>query len=210
MQSQRWLTVQENQPKRIVTECSKEQLLQPNLAEFEDEEDTKREQRESSTPQEQPQPMRRLNMSTPHDEDIARVREIARRKLQRDAWIGRLEAAINFFCVWECCEPWIAVQQAVKIFILDPFVELFITICILLNTACMALDHEGIDEANERMLERANFVFTCIFAAEALLKIIATSPKFYFTERWNIFDFLIAIISVVELCMEELSELSEG
>ena len=157
-----------------------------------------------------PQPPRRANLSTPQDDDIARVRELARQRLRRDAWIGRLEATVDFCCVWDCCGCWIAVQEAVKWFILDPFVDLFITICILLNTVCMAMDHEGIDKTKEEWLEGANMVFTIIFAAEALLKMIALSPKFYFMERWNCFDFLIAFISVVELCIEKVNEMDQG
>jgi hypothetical protein len=36
-----------------------------------------------------------------------------------------------------------------------------------------------------------------IFAIEALLKIIAFGPKFYFIENWNKFDFLIVIFSIL-------------
>ena len=148
----------------------------------------------------------RTNLSTPQDEDIARVREMARRRMAREAWISRVNAAVDFCCVWECSPGWINFQGYLEWFIMDPFVDLFITICILLNTVCMSLDREGIDPKNEERLEYANTVFTIIFAAEALLKIVALSPKQYFAEIWNRFDSLIAAMSVAELILEYFFE----
>ena len=51
-------------------------------------------------------------------------------------------------------------------------------------------------------------VFTAIFAAEAGLKILALSPKFYFQEGWNIFDSIIVFLSLVELGLEGVQGLS--
>lgn len=44
-----------------------------------------------------------------------------------------LEAAlkgIDVFCIWDCCEPWLKFQEWVAFIVFDPFVELFITLCI--------------------------------------------------------------------------------
>ena len=51
-------------------------------------------------------------------------------------------------------------------------------------------------------------MFTAIFAAEAGLKILALSPKFYFQEGWNIFDSIIVFLSLVELGLEGVQGLS--
>ena len=59
---------------------------------------------------------------------------------------------------------------------MDAFVDLFITICILLNTLFMALDHHGQSEKMTRVLTLGNYVFTSIFTAECVLKIIAMTP----------------------------------
>jgi voltage-gated sodium channel type II alpha len=45
-------------------------------------------------------------------------------------------------------------------------------------------------------------VFTGIFTAEALLKMIALSPKIYFKNRWNIFDIIIVSFSLLELGLD--------
>lgn len=50
--------------------------------------------------------------------------------------------------------------------------------------------------------------FTATFAIEATLKLLALSPKFYFREGWNIFDFVIVVLSLLELGLENVSGLS--
>ena len=50
--------------------------------------------------------------------------------------------------------------------------------------------------------------FTATFAIEAVMKLIALSPKFYFREGWNIFDFVIVALSLIELGLASVSGLS--
>lgn len=50
--------------------------------------------------------------------------------------------------------------------------------------------------------------FTATFAIEATLKLIAMSPKYYFQEGWNIFDFIIVALSLLELGLEGVQGLS--
>ena len=50
--------------------------------------------------------------------------------------------------------------------------------------------------------------FTATFGIEAGLKLLANSPKFYFREGWNIFDFIIVTLSLVELGLESASGIS--
>ncbi|NXV86402.1 SCN1A protein, partial [Calonectris borealis] len=44
-------------------------------------------------------------------------------------------------------------------------------------------------------------VFTGIFTAEMILKIIALDPYYYFQQRWNIFDSIIVTLSLIELSL---------
>lgn len=50
--------------------------------------------------------------------------------------------------------------------------------------------------------------FTATFGIEAALKLIAMSPKYYFQEGWNIFDFIIVALSLLELGLEGVQGLS--
>lgn len=65
---------------------------------------------------------------------------------------------IDTFCVWDCCEPWLKLQSWISFIVFDPFVELFITLCIVVNTMFMALDHHDMDKHMEKILKRGNYV----------------------------------------------------
>lgn len=45
----------------------------------------------------------------------------------------------------------------------DPFVELFITLCIVVNTLFMALDHHDMDKDMEKVLKTGNYVSNMAF-----------------------------------------------
>lgn len=65
---------------------------------------------------------------------------------------------IDFLCVWDCCWAWLKFQEWVALIVFDPFVELFITLCIVVNTLFMALDHHDMDKDMERVLKSGNYV----------------------------------------------------
>lgn len=68
---------------------------------------------------------------------------------------------IDIFCVWDCCWLWLEFQKYVALLVFDPFVELFITLCIVVNTLFMALDHHDMDRDMERALKSGNYVSIC-------------------------------------------------
>ena len=49
------------------------------------------------------------------------------------------------------------------------------------------------------ILEYINYFFTAVFTLEAIIKIIGLGFKGYFTKGWNLFDFLIVLVSYVTL-----------
>ncbi|XP_032546771.1 sodium channel protein type 5 subunit alpha-like [Chiroxiphia lanceolata] len=99
--------------------------------------------------------------------------------------------------VWNCCPFWRSVKEKVKLVILNPFVELFITVCIILNTLLMAMEHPGMLPETRKMLPLSHEVFTLIFTLEMILKIIALDPYYYFQNKWNVFDSLVVLIGLV-------------
>ncbi|XP_076238669.1 sodium voltage-gated channel paralytic isoform X6 [Calliopsis andreniformis] len=126
----------------------------------------------------------------------------------KDKLLDAVVRCIDIFCVWNCCRLWLEFQKYVSLLVFDPFVELFITLCIVVNTLFMALDHHDMDKDMERVLKTGNYFFTATFGIEATLKLIAMSPKFYFQEGWNIFDFIIVALSLLELGLEGVQGLS--
>uniref|UniRef100_A0A8C9KLN0 Sodium channel protein n=1 Tax=Panthera tigris altaica TaxID=74533 RepID=A0A8C9KLN0_PANTA len=112
------------------------------------------------------------------------------------------------YLIWECCPLWMSIKQRVKFMVMDPFADLAITMCIVLNTLFMALEHYNMTTEFEEMLQVGNLVFTGIFTAEMTFKIIALDPYYYFQQGWNIFDSVIVILSLMELGLSRMGNLS--
>uniref|UniRef100_A0A4W4F2X0 Sodium channel protein n=1 Tax=Electrophorus electricus TaxID=8005 RepID=A0A4W4F2X0_ELEEL len=114
----------------------------------------------------------------------------------------------NGFLIWDCCPVWLKVKELVNMVVMDPFVDLAITICIVLNTVFMAMEHYPMTKEFNDVLSVGNLVFTGIFTAEMCLKVIALDPYYYFQEGWNIFDGIIVSLSLMELGLANVEGLS--
>uniref|UniRef100_A0A3B5MQU4 Sodium channel protein n=1 Tax=Xiphophorus couchianus TaxID=32473 RepID=A0A3B5MQU4_9TELE len=114
----------------------------------------------------------------------------------------------NVFLIWECCPIWLKIKHIVYLIVMDPFVDLAITICIVLNTLFMAMEHYPMTPHFEEVLSVGNLVFTGIFAGEMFAKLIAMDPYYYFQEGWNCFDGFIVTLSLVELGLADVEGLS--
>ncbi|KAG2458945.1 SCN1A protein, partial [Polypterus senegalus] len=114
----------------------------------------------------------------------------------------------NTYLIWDCCPWWLKVKEIVNLIVMDPFVDLAITICIVLNTLFMAMEHYPMTEEFNHVLSVGNLVFTGIFTAEMVFKIIAMNPYYYFQEGWNIFDGIIVSLSLMELGLANVEGLS--
>ncbi|NXI45007.1 SCN2A protein, partial [Galbula dea] len=112
------------------------------------------------------------------------------------------------FLIWNCWDPWLKVKNVIEFIVMDPFVDLAITVCIVLNTLFMAMEHYPMTDNFCNVLKVGNQVFTGIFAAEMVLKIIAMHPFYYFQVGWNIFDSFIVILSLVELFLSNVDGLT--
>ncbi|XP_021421469.1 sodium channel protein type 8 subunit alpha isoform X5 [Oncorhynchus mykiss] len=114
----------------------------------------------------------------------------------------------NIFLIWECCPIWLKIKEIVNLIVMDPFVDLAITICIVLNTLFMAMEHYPMTPHFEEVLSVGNLVFTGIFAVEMFAKLVAMDPYYYFQEGWNCFDGFIVTLSLVELALADVEGLS--
>lgn len=65
---------------------------------------------------------------------------------------------MRIFCAWDCYPPFKTLQGYIGFFIMDAFVDLFITLCIVLNTVFMAIDHYDMQERLRVALEIGNYV----------------------------------------------------
>ncbi|KAK3879505.1 hypothetical protein Pcinc_015916, partial [Petrolisthes cinctipes] len=150
----------------------------------------------------------RLSRASDHGVDDEEEEEETFKERLKKKLIQLLLKAIDVLCVWDCCWMWIKFAKFIELIVFDPFVELFITLCIVVNTLFMAMDHHGMNTSFEHFLQMGNYFFTATFSIECFMKIIAMSPKYYLQEGWNIFDFIIVALSLLELGLANVSGLS--
>ncbi|XP_075923076.1 voltage-dependent L-type calcium channel subunit alpha-1D isoform X3 [Petromyzon marinus] len=76
---------------------------------------------------------------------------------------------------------------------------------IMLNTLCLAMQHYGQSKSFREAMDAFNMLFTGLFTAEMILKLVAFKPRGYFSDPWNVFDFLIVIGSIIDVILSELN-----
>lgn len=67
---------------------------------------------------------------------------------------------------------------------------------IIVNMVTMMVETDEQSERMESILNKINLVFIVIFTTECLIKIFALRC-YFFTVAWNIFDFVVIILSIV-------------
>ncbi|XP_074861995.1 voltage-dependent L-type calcium channel subunit alpha-1C isoform X14 [Carettochelys insculpta] len=83
------------------------------------------------------------------------------------------------------------------------YFEYLMFVLILLNTICLAMQHHRQTCDFKDAMNILNMLFTGLFTVEMVLKLIAFKPKGYFSDPWNVFDFLIVIGSIIDVILSE-------
>ncbi|XP_034143293.1 calcium channel, voltage-dependent, L type, alpha 1D subunit, a isoform X4 [Esox lucius] len=83
--------------------------------------------------------------------------------------------------------------------------EYIMFVLIMLNTLCLAVQHYGQSATFNYVMDILNMIFTAVFTAEMVIKLIAFKPRHYFTDAWNTFDALIVVGSVVDIAITEVN-----
>ncbi|XP_067854838.1 voltage-dependent L-type calcium channel subunit alpha-1D [Heptranchias perlo] len=92
--------------------------------------------------------------------------------------------------------------------------EYIMFVLIMLNTLCLAVQHYEQSPFFNYTMDILNMVFTAVFTVEMVLKLIAFKPMVcvekkerwlgYFSDAWNVFDFLIVIGSIIDVVLGEI------
>ncbi|KAE8282651.1 Sodium channel protein type 4 subunit alpha B Voltage-gated sodium channel subunit alpha Nav1.4b [Larimichthys crocea] len=85
------------------------------------------------------------------------------------------------------------------------FFDIFIMVLICLNMVTMMVETDEQSAEKELILYWVNVVFIVIFTTECTLKVIALRQH-YFAVGWNIFDFVVVILSIVGLLLADIIE----
>lgn len=74
--------------------------------------------------------------------------------------------------------------------------DIAIMMVILLNMITMAMEHYNMSRTFEDFLKYINIVFIGIFTGECVMKLMGLR-FYYFKEPWNIFDFVVVVLSIL-------------
>ena len=90
------------------------------------------------------------------------------------------------------------IRAIFKIKVRSGFDNLF-TFIVLMNTVVLALQSYGMTDEMSAVLEILNDYFTYMFLYEMLSKIIAFGIKKYCSDRMNLLDGIVVLLSVFEI-----------
>lgn len=93
---------------------------------------------------------------------------------------------------------------------LSPHFDIFILICITLNTVTLTINWYAQPLYLNNILDIVNYTFAIIFAIEAIMKIIGFGPRIYFRGIGNIFDFTIVISSIITTTISLMNNVDFG
>ena len=140
-----------------------------------------------------------INGSTDDDDDDEDDRE-ARRE-SKPSKVGAL-------CNRYCCDYLTKLRRFISTFVASKYFRRIVLSAIVVNTLSMGIEYHGQPQSLTNALEYSNVVFTCLFAIEMVLKLIAEGFLPYIRNGYNLFDGGIVIMSVVELQGNKNSGLS--
>lgn len=87
------------------------------------------------------------------------------------------------------------IQGVVFDFISQQFFDIFIMVLICLNMVTMMVETDDQSPEKEDFLFKVNVAFIVVFTGECVLKLFALR-QYFFTNGWNIFDFVVVILSI--------------
>lgn len=85
--------------------------------------------------------------------------------------------------IWNCCPCWSKLKEFIHMVIMDPFTDLFLTICIILNIYFLALEYYPMSEETNNVLSTGNLVrlsLHVIFTCSLNISLVITIPIILF------------------------------
>lgn len=84
-------------------------------------------------------------------------------------------------------------------FVTSQYFEYALFVLIMTNTLTLAMKFYNQPDVYSHVLDTLNIIFTAVFALEFVLKLMAFRFKNYFSDAWNVFDFIIVLGSLIDI-----------
>ena len=91
------------------------------------------------------------------------------------------------------------VKLKIRRFVLSPTFTATIIVITVINALTMCMDHHGISDTFFSTLQNINWSCGVIFIIEAIVKVNVMGIRDYFYDRFNCFDFFLALLSIPEV-----------
>nr|BAA13136.2 voltage-dependent calcium channel [Heterololigo bleekeri] len=83
--------------------------------------------------------------------------------------------------------------------VVSPKFECVVMVLIALNTLVLMMKYYGSPTEYKLLLQNLNLAFSVLFTIECILKLMGFGIGNYFRDRWNMFDFIIVIGSIIDV-----------
>ena len=125
------------------------------------------------------------------------------------AWVSANQIMLQLRPHKRKARPDSSLRRAAYAVVESAYFDGAIMLVILLNIVAMTLTYYGEPQQHTNTLAALNLCFSAIFAAEAAVKLLAYFPRQYLEDRWNRFDGLLVLGSIVDVAMQ-MAEGSAG
>ena len=119
-----------------------------------------------------------------------------KRRLNRKPWFIRAKRFLK--------SEWFY-QKPLKALVTNRWFDRFVTLLIVANTVTLASEYHGMDQNLFDLLQQINVMLTLAFALEMVLKVLGLGVLAYCSDRMNLFDAAIVIVSIVEMLSSQSS-----
>lgn len=120
--------------------------------------------------------------------------------MDKSKWVV---AKLNLVRVWPqgFYNPIKKARNLLKLFIRTAVFDNAMTLSVLVNTIGMAMESYDMDTQLAENLVYLNNLFTWIFIVELVMKLLAMGFKKYVSEKFNLLDGAVVLISIIEIMM---------
>jgi hypothetical protein len=118
-------------------------------------------------------------------------------------FLNQITSAESHYVIW-VRPPKGTWRYYVREFCDSAFLDNFIMVIIVLNMLTMAMGFENAPPAYDSALTILNYIFTGIFIAECLIKLVGLGIRGYFHSGWNKFDFFVVLASILDIIIANI------
>jgi hypothetical protein len=137
------------------------------------------------------------------DFDKIDAADVPQKAAELPLWSDQRESARMHDAAWEAHMTRLAalrrMHEIVQICFERDYIGHVVNALIVLNILFMSLQFYGMPAGLEQFLNISNYVFTALFCVEFVLRLLHFGPHRYFRKPVNILDFVVLVVSIIDV-----------